>query len=174
MLSRRKTFLIDSPDLFQHLIHQIISECHQRHRLVLQILQLMRQGEFNPVQLALQRSGILHFPAVWIQAEEFEISTEVENIEILLIRTVQQALTQPCPPADHLPEFRFAHHLLEKHQVQHFRHINSRIQHVHGNRNLRQLLRIGEGIDGLLRILNLIVDDLRIAGQLRIFLVKYF
>ena len=67
----------------------------------------MRQGEFNPVQLTLQRSGILHFPAIWIQAEEFEISTEVENVEILLVRTVQQALTQPCPPADHLPKFRF-------------------------------------------------------------------
>ena len=68
--------------------------------------------------------------------------------------------------ADHLPEFGLAHNLLEEHQIQTFRNVNTGVQHIHGNSNLGQLLRIRELVDQALSIVDLVIDDFSKTGQM--------
>ena len=76
----------------------------------------------------------------FIHAEELKISTEIKNIEFLLILSIHQGRAQTGTSPDHLPEFRLTHNLFEKYQIQNFRHINSRIQHIYRDCYLRKLL----------------------------------
>ena len=108
-----------------------------------------------------------------VHAKELKVAAEVENVEFVLILTVQQPWTQTGAAPDHLPELRLAHDLLEKHQIQHLRHVNAGVQHIHGNGDLRQLLRVRKLIDGTLRIGHIVVDDFGETGQVRIFLVEH-
>ncbi len=120
---------------------------------------------------ALQGKHIGSCPAL-AHAEKFKIAAEVEDIELVLILAIQQIRTQTGAAADHLPELCFAHNLFEEHQIQHFRHINTGIQHIHGDGNLRQLLRVGELVDCTLGIGHVVVNDLSKTGQMRILLIE--
>ena len=108
-----------------------------------------------------------------VHAEELKVAAEVENVEFLLVRAVQQAGAEPGAAANHLPELGLAHNLFEKHQVEHLRHINAGVQHVHGNGDLRQLLRVGKFVNGALRVGHIVVYDLRKAGQMGIFFMEH-
>ena len=69
---------------------------------------------------------------------------------LALILPVHQPRAQPGTPADHLPEFCLAHDLLEEHQIDAFRHINTCVHHIHGHSNMWLLFRLFEIIyDGL-------------------------
>ena len=121
----------------------------------------------------MQRNHILalSLPA---HAEKVKVSAEIKNIEFGLVRSVQQSRTQTGPPAYHLPEFRFALYFLEENQIQHFRHVNPGIQHIHGNGDLREFLRIGKIVNRVLRVIQIVVDNRRVTGQMRVFPVKDF
>ena len=111
------------------------------------------------------RSALVH-------AKELKVAAEVKNIELVLVLTIQQPRTQTGAAPDHLPELRLAHDLFEEHQIQHLRHVNAGVQHIHGNGDLRQFLRVRKFVDGALRIGHIVVDDLGKAGKVRIFLIE--
>ena len=107
-----------------------------------------------------------------VHAKELKVAAEVEDVELVLVLTVQQPRTQTGASPNHLPELCLAHDLLEKHQIQHFRHVNAGVQHVYGNGDLRQLLRVGKLVNGALGIGHVVVDDLGKAGKMRVFLIE--
>ena len=96
-----------------------------------------------------------------ILTEEFKISQIVKNVKTRLILTgPEQIFAKPGAPADHLPKLRPGTHLLEEHQIHNFRHINARIQHIHGNSNLRVFFRCLKRRNPFLGIGHLIINHL--------------
>ena len=89
--------------------------------------------------------------------EIFKIAAVIENQEAPFIRICSinlihagQALTQTGATSNHLPKLCLGAHLLEKHQIDAFRHINTSVHHIHGHGNMRLFLRLFEIIyDGL-------------------------
>lgn len=81
----------------------------------------------------------------------------IENQEAPFIRIYSinliyagQSLTQTGATANHLPKLCLGAHLLKKHQIDAFRHINTSVHHIHGHGNMRLFLRLFEIIyDGL-------------------------
>ena len=107
-----------------------------------------------------------------VHAKELKVAAEVENIELVLILTIQQPRTQTGAASNHLPELRFAHDLFKEHQIQHLRHVNAGVQHIHGNSDLRHFFRVGKLVNGTLRIGHVIVDDLGKARKMWVFLIE--
>ena len=114
-----------------------------------------------------------HGGLAFAHAEKFKIAAQVENIELVLVLPIHQPQTQPGAPADHLPEFRLAHHFLEEHQIQHIRHVDAGVQHIHGDGDLRQLVRFRELVDSALGVGHVVVDDLGVTGQVGVLLPEY-
>ena len=112
-------------------------------------------------------------PPLGIFPEKDEVAAEIENIEALLIRPVQQSRTQPGAPTDHLPELGPAHDPLEEHQIHHLRHVDAGVQHIHGDCDLWQFGRGGELVDGALDVPGLIIDHLSPTRIGRIVPVKH-
>ena len=102
------------------------------------------------------RSALVH-------AKELKVAAEVKNIELVLILTIHQPRTQTGATPNHLPEFCLAHDLFEEHQIQHFRHVNAGVQHIHGNGDLRQFLQVRKFVDGALRIGHIAVSYTHLA-----------
>ena len=159
--------------LREHFVHQLLSEGNQFLGLVGQILELVDDLSFQIEDGALQ-GRLVGSGLALVHSEEFEVAAQVEDVELGLVLPVYQPRTQTGAPADHLPEFRFAHDLLEKHQIQHLGHINASVQHVHGDGDLGKLLGIGELVDGALGVGHVVVDDLGIAGQVGILFAEDF
>ena len=138
----------------------------------MEILQLVDniklQSEDRPLEgdHICRRSPLVH-------TEEFKVSAEIKDIELVFVFPVNKAGAEPGPAADHLPELGLAHDLFKEYEVQHFRHVDAGIQHIYGNSNLRQFFSIGEFVDGTLRILRVIVNNLGISIQMRILFIKY-
>ena len=109
-----------------------------------------------------------------VHPEEFEIPAEIKDIEFVFILTVHKSRAEPCPTADHLPELRLAHHLLEEHKIQNLRYINTGIQHIDRNGNLREFPRIAELINRTLRIIDPVINYFgKVIRQMRIFLMEH-
>ena len=108
--------------------------------------------------------------AVGCLAEILDIAAPVEDEEELLIDTLtEDVLTLAGTTANHLPELNLWLNLLEEDQVEDFRHVDTSIQHIHGNGNLRHLCRDTEVVDEVLGICDLIVDQYaEIAAVFRI------
>ena len=158
--------------LAYHILYQRLAEGNQVRCLIRQVLQFERNLGFQMEDRTLQGDHIGGRSA-FIHAKELKVAAEVKNIELVLILTIHQPRAQTGASPDHLPELRLAHDLLEKHQIQHLRHVNAGVQHIHGNGDLRQLLRVRKLIDGALRIGHIVVDDFGETGQVRIFLVEH-
>ena len=56
-------------------------------------------------------------------------------------------VTQARATANHLQELDLGLDFLEKYQVQHIRHVNTGVHHIHGNRHLGQLIPLTKVID---------------------------
>lgn len=49
---------------------------------------------------------------------------------------------QPSAPSDHLPELRLGTHQLEEHQVDHLGHVDSGVEHIDRDRDVRCLVGV--------------------------------
>ena len=167
MLPHGEVLPVQLLHLGQHLLHQLLPEWNQVFSLIGQVLELVDdlgfQIEDGTLQGHLVGSGL-----ALVHSEELKVAAQVEDVELGFVLPVYQPRTQTGTPADHLPELRLAHNLLEEHQVQHLGYINAGIQHVHGDGNLGQLFRVREFVDGALGVGHVVVDDLGIAGQVGI------
>ena len=92
--------------------------------------------------------------ALLVLAEEFKVAAIVKDQKTALVRifpvnlvNTGKPFAQPSAPANHLPEFRFRTHLLEKYQIDALRHIDAGIHHVHRYGNVRFLLCLLEVVD---------------------------
>ena len=108
----------------------------------------------------------------FIHAEKLKISAEVKNVKLLFILAIQKPRTQACAATDHLPELCLAQDFLKKTRFR-TSDIDAGVQHIYRNSDLRQLLRVGEFVNGTLRILELIIDHHSIAAQMWIFLIEH-
>jgi len=171
MLADSKVLFVQLPHLAHHILHQCLAEGNQIRCLIGQILQFEGNLGLQIEDRTLQGDHIGSRSAL-VHAKELKVAAEVENIELVLILTIQQPRTQTGATPNHLPEFCLAHDLFEEHQIQHFRHVNAGVQHIHGNSDLRHFLRVRKFVDGALRIGHIVVDDLGKAGKMWVFLIE--
>ena len=173
MLFDRKVLAVQLAHLLHHVVHQCLAEGDQLRRLIGDILQLISDLCFQMEDRSLQRDHICGRSS-FVHAEELKVAAKIKYIELLLVRAVDQSRTEPRPAPNHLPELRLAHDLLEENEIQHLRHVDAGIEHIHRDRDLRQLLRIGEFVDRALRVGHVVVDHLCAAGKLRILSIEDF
>src|SRR5699024_2732184 len=139
MLTNCKVFPIQFLHFLTHMLYQCIPVSNQSFCLIFHILQFVSDLKFQIKNCSLQChhiSGCLSF----VHAEKLKIATKIENIKFLLVLSVQQSGTQTASSTNHLPEFCFTHDFLEKDKIQYFRHIDSCVQHIYGNCNLRKFI----------------------------------
>src|SRR5664280_648396 len=80
-------------------------------------------------QALAQRLSAGTFRGLGVLAEELQVLAVIENIEELLVLPwPEQVWAQPRAATHHLPEFRLRPHQLEKHQVDDFGDVDSRVQ----------------------------------------------
>ena len=109
---------------------------------------------------------------IYEACEKLKIRAEIKNVEFLLVLAIEQTFAQTGTASDHLPELRLTHNLLEKHQVQNFRHVNACVQHIDRNSDLRQLVPIGKFIQQALRIIGIVVNYPAVMRRIfRVFLI---
>ena len=173
MLAHSKAVPRQFPHLPAHLIHQCFPVCSQPVRLIFHILKLIGNFKLQIKNRPLKRNCIC-CSFSFIHSEKIKVSAKIKNIEFLLIFSVQQTRTESCAPPNHLPEFCLAHNLFEKYQVQNLRHVDSRIQHIHGNGNLGQPFRIRKFINGALGIGHIVVDYFRIVWKTGVLFMEHF
>ena len=106
-------------------------------------------------------------------AEKLKVSAEIKDVKFIFVPAIQQGRAKSRATPNHLPEFCFAHNLLKEHKVQHFRHINARVQHIYRNRNLRQFFGVRKFINRALGVGHIVVYDLGIARQMGVFFMEY-
>jgi len=89
--------------------------------------------------------------------EELQILAIVKDVEELFILTRPiQVFAQAGAPANHLPELGLGADDLEEHQIDHLRHINAGVEHVHRDGDVRHAVLEGELINQALRVLGLV------------------
>jgi len=77
-----------------------------------------------------------------ILIEEFEVLAEVENVEEFLVLTrSEQIRAQPGAAPEHLPELGLRADDLEENEVHHFWYVDSGVEHIYRDRNVRRLIR---------------------------------
>ncbi|KAF5038351.1 hypothetical protein DSECCO2_555140 [anaerobic digester metagenome] len=98
----------------------------------------------------------------------------IEDTEdTLVLAGTVQVFAQPGATANHLPKFYIRLQWLGKDEVDHLRHIDSSVKHVHGHCNGQIMVGIFEIIYELLGTRIVVVDDLaKFTSKLRIHLVK--
>jgi len=158
--------------LAYHILYQRLAEGNQVRRLIRQVLQFEGNLDLQMKDCALQGNHIGGRSAL-VHAKELKVAAEVKNIELVLILTIHQPRTQTGATPNHLPELRFAHDLFKEHQIQHLRHVDAGVQHIHGNGDLRQLFRIGELVNRALGVSHIVINDFGETGQVRIFFVEH-
>ena len=155
----------------EHFSRQFFPEGDQLLSLIGQILKLIDNLRFQIEYRALQ-SQLVGSSSPFVHAEKLKVAAQIKDIKLLFVFAVYKPWAQASAPPDHLPELGLAHHLFEEHQIQHLRHINTGIQHIYGNSDLRQFFRIRELINGTLGIGHVVVDHLGITGQMGIFFAQ--
>ena len=68
----------------------------------------------------------------------------------LVLAGSEQVGAEPGATPDHLPELDVGLHRLGEHQVNHFRHVDARIQHIHRDGQSERVAGFLEVIDELL------------------------
>ena len=173
MLTNCKVLFIQFSHLAYHIFHKFFSELDEIWNLIIQVLQFICNLAFQVENRTLQSNHV----GCWftlIKAEKLKVTAEIKNIEFFFILAVNKQWTQTCTTAYHLPEFRLAHNFFKKHKVKHFRHVDTCIHHINGYCNLRQFFRVGKFINSTLCIGHIVINDLCISRQMRIFLAKHF
>ena len=171
MLADSKVLFVQFPHLAHHVLNQRLAEGNQIRCLIRQVLQFEGNLGLQMEDCALQGDHIGGRSAL-VHAKELKVAAEVKNIELVLILTIHQPRTQTGATPNHLPELRFAHDLFKEHQIQHLRHVDAGVQHIHGNGDLRQLLRIGELVNRALGVSHIVINDLGKAGKVRVFFIE--
>ncbi len=165
--------LVQGANFLEKFVDERLAELDKLGRLVLCFLQFIGDFRLEGKELALQRSNLICSRFTLIHAEEFEVAAEVEDIELVFILSVYEPFAEPRSATDHLPEFRLAHDLLEEDKVQNFGHVDTRVEHIDRDCDLRrQLLGVGEIVDRFLREFVVIIDDSCISGHCRILLIE--
>ena len=78
-----------------------------------------------------------------VLAEELQVLAVVEEVEELLVLAgAEQVRAEPRAAADHLPELGLRAHQLEEDQVDHFRHVDAGVEHVHRDGDVRRLVLV--------------------------------
>ena len=171
MLLDGKVVPVQLAHLLHHVVDQRLAKVDQLRRLVVQILQLVSDLRLEVEDSTGQRDHVGGGFA-FVHAEELEVAAEVEDVKLVLVRAVQKSRAEAGAAADHLPELGLAHDLFEEDQIQHLRHVDAGVQHIHRNGDLRQLLRVGKLIDGALDVGHVVVDDLGPAHEVRVLLAE--
>ena len=76
----------------------------------------------------------------------------------------EQIRAQARTAADHLPELDPGFDRLCEHQVDHFRHVDAGVEHVHRDGDAEVVIRLFELLDQGIHVRNGIVDDLADLG----------
>ena len=172
MLAHSKVVFIQLLYFAHHIIHKCLAERNQIGGLICQILQLKSNLRFQVENRPLHRNHVSSgFPLA--HAEKLKVPAEVKDIKFVFVLAVQQSRAKACTAANHLPELCLAHDFLEKHKVQHFGHIDTCVQHIYGNRNLRQFFGVRKFINRALGVGHIVVYDLGIARQMGVFFMEY-
>ena len=88
---------------------------------------------------------------------------------LLVIAGTMEVGAKAGAAADHLPELGLGAHHLEEDEVDHLRHVDAGIHHVHGDGDVRRLLRVREIVDQGLGVFFLVGDDSsELAGEVRV------
>ena len=97
-----------------------------------------------------------------VLAEVLQVLAEVEDVEEgLVLARPEQVQAEARTPTEHLPELGFRTHQLEKDQIHDLGDVDSGIEHVHRDGDMRRLVPRREAVDQALRILGPEGDDAR-------------
>ena len=97
-----------------------------------------------------------------VLAEVLQVLAVVEDAEVLLVLgRPEQVRTQARASAEHLPEFGLRAHQLEEDQVHDLGDVDSGVEHVHRDGDVRRLVLGREVVDQALRVLGLECDHAR-------------
>ena len=100
------------------------------------------------------------FDALGLDAEKLEVAAKIEDVKLGFVESqAEQIGAQARAASYHLPELGFAANRLEDHQIQNVGHVDSRIQHIDRNRDLRHFVSIRKIVNQRLRIVDGVVDD---------------
>jgi len=113
-----------------------------------------------------ERSGVGRLHPLRILAEELEVAAEVEDAEVLLVAPRPEEIrTEPRAAPDHLPELDPGVDRLEEDEIRDLGDVDARVQHIHGDGDVRRLVGLGEVVDQTLRISGVVVDHAREAPR---------
>src|SRR5262249_30993156 len=106
--------------------------------------------------------------------KKLKVLAIVEQVEeLLVVAGTEQVGAQSGAAPHHLPELRFRPNQLKEDEVDNFRDVNARIEHVHGNGDMRRLRQIREGVNQALRVFRLERDDpSEFSPEMRVILVE--
>ena len=94
-------------------------------------------------------------------AEETKVIVIVKDQKSLLVHTgTEHIVAEARATAHHLQELDLGLDFLKKHQVQHIRHVNTGVHHIHGNRHLGQLIPFTKVINQAQVVYDMAVDQL--------------
>ena len=130
MLTHSKVTFLQFLHFLTHVLHQSFPVCNQTLCLIGKILKFIRYFKLKIKYRSLNRNRI-RYSLSFIHSEKLKVSTEIKNIKLLLILPIKKSRTKSCSPPYHLPELCLTHNLFKKYKIQHFRYINSRIQHIY-------------------------------------------
>ena len=88
---------------------------------------------------------------------------EYEELGLVLARA-EQVRAQTSATADHLPELDPGFDRLGEDQIDHFRHVDTGVEHVHRDGDTEVVLRLLELLDQRIHMRNFVVDDLADLG----------
>ena len=126
---------------FAHMAYQRIPIRNQPLCLIFYLLQLIANFKLQMEDRTLQRDPVFARFS-FVHSEKFKIPTEIKNIKFIFVLSIKQTRTQSRSTPDHLPELRLAHYLFKENEVHNLRHINSGIQHINRNGDLRKFFRV--------------------------------
>ena len=95
----------------------------------------------RPKEPGVEGSVVTVLDSLRMLAEKVEVEAEVEDAEIVLVVPGSEQIgAEPRAAPDHLPELDPRVDRLEEDQVGHLGHVDARIEHVHGDRDVRRLV----------------------------------
>ena len=118
--------------------------------------------------------GVYYGRGVGYNVEEIKVEAEIEYPEVLLVLSgPEQVRTETCSPTDHLPELDLRVDRFEEDQIRYLVYVDTRIEHIHRDGNVRHCVLFREIVDQGLSIRGIMVDDLgKITFIMRIMVVE--
>ncbi|MNI69337.1 hypothetical protein D3C73_1250780 [compost metagenome] len=108
--------------------------------------------------------------------EEIEVAVVIEDQELAFVfARAEQIGAQARATANHLPELDPGFDRFGEYQVDHFRHVDAGVEHVHRDGNAEVVIRFFELFDQGIHVRNGVVDNLANLGAvLRVKLAEEF